>query len=175
MEQMVSPGRKLLVVDDDNLILRMLADLFQSELPVVTVENGASALSIIESEPLSAVLCDQMMPRMSGIEVLRECLRLQPHAARILMTASDKVQDVSDAVNLARVHRFIIKPFRTLEVMGIVKGAIHEVQLERENELLVQELQDVIGQVRARERELERELDIRTRELKDFMDMMRKE
>jgi response regulator RpfG family c-di-GMP phosphodiesterase len=89
------------------------------------------------------------------------------------MTASERVQDVSDAVNLARVHRFISKPLRSIEVAAIVKGAVHEAELERENELLVEELQLVIAQVRAREHELEHELDVRTRELKDVMDHLR--
>ena len=170
------PRRNVLIADDDKLIVRMLSDMFESEFELTTVNDGNAAVAALGDGVFSAVLCDQMMPGIIGVEVLQRCQRLQPHAARILMTASDRVEDVRDAVNIARVHRFISKPLRSLEVGGIVKGAIHEVELESENERLVEELQLIIGQVRAREQELERELNVRTRELKDVMEhLMRKQ
>ena len=57
-----------------------------------------------------------------------------------------------------------------IEVGGAVKGAIREAELERENELLVGELQVILEQTKQREVELERELNLRTQELKDVMD-----
>lgn len=172
---MTAKRKRLLVVDDDRLIRQILADLLQAELDVVTAAGGAEATELLGRESYDAVLCDQMMPGVTGVEVLRQAFSLQPHAARILMTASDSVQALSDAVNVARVHRFITKPLRVVEVPAIVKGAVHEVELERKNEALVDELQKVVAQVRAREKELERELDVRTRELRDVMEhLMRK-
>ena len=166
-----TPTRKrLLVVDDDRLIVRMLHDLFANDFDVLTAGGGREALELLGHEQVNAVLCDNMMPEVSGIEVLRQCATAQPKAVRILITASERVQDASDAVNVARVHRFIVKPFRPVEVSGIVHGALREAELERENEALVSELQLVLEQVRARERELEIELDVRTRELKAVMD-----
>src|SRR5690606_37517079 len=121
---------------------------------------------------LTAVLCDHMMPGITGVEVLRECMTLQPKAARILVTASENIQDVRDAVNVARVHRVIVKPFRNLEVEGSVRGAIREQDLERQNEYLVEELQHALVKLQERERELERELTLRTEELKEVMDRL---
>lgn len=152
---------KILIADDDRLIMRMVVDLLEPEFDLTTVNDGEAAVAALEQEPVSAVLSDHMMPGLEGVEVLRRCISIQPNAARILMTASDRVQDMSDAINIARVHRFICKPIRALDVVGTIKGAIREVELERENELLVTELQLVIGQVRARERRLEEELALR--------------
>lgn len=157
--------KKILVADDDKLVIAMLSDLLDKEYDVITAADGKQALEKLRSECVDVIICDQMMPHSSGVEVLKECSELQPRAVRVLMTASEKVSELSAAVNLARVHRFIVKPFRDLEVNGLLRGALREVELERENVQLVDEL-------RERERELERELEIRTQELKDVMSQM---
>jgi len=171
---MSSSLQSLLIVDDDRLILQMLGEIFSKDFTILTATDGEEAIAVLRKEPVVAVLCDHMMPKVTGVEVLKECVTLQPDAVRILVTATERVQDVRDAVNLARVHRVVVKPFRVLEVSGLVKGAIREGQLERENAKLVADLQHALDEVRKREVELEQELRIRTQELKDVMGHMAK-
>ncbi len=165
---MAEEMKTLLVVDDDNLILTMLRDILQKDFRVLTASDGEKALELLMKEQVAGIVCDHMMPKVTGVEVLRQAISLQPKAVRILVTATENVQDVRDAVNLARVHRVIVKPFRVLEVDGAIKGAVHERELELENEKLIDKLQE-------RERELERELTLRTAELKDVMDRLMKQ
>jgi response regulator RpfG family c-di-GMP phosphodiesterase len=159
--------KTILIVDDDNLILTMLKDLLERDFRILTAVNGEHALEILKKEPVAAIVCDHMMPKITGVEVLKQCIGIQPKAVRILVTATESVQDVRDAVNIARVHRVIVKPFRLIEVDGIVKGAVRERDLENENQLLLAKLQE-------RERELENELTVRTNELKEVMDRVLK-
>ena len=58
----------------------------------------------------------------------------------------------------AGIHRVIVKPFRLLEVEGIVKGAIRESELEQQNTRLLAELKQAVDTLQAREKELENEL-----------------
>lgn len=163
---------QILVVDDDKLIVRMLSDILASDFRVLTAGNGEEALAILKKEPIVAILCDQRMPGISGVEVLKTCVEAQPKAVRIMVTATEDVKDVQDAINVGRVHRVLTKPVRDVEIIGTVKGAIREVELEEENRRLVDDLRHAVAELRDREKELERELNLRTTELKEVMDRL---
>ncbi|MBI1946408.1 MAG: diguanylate cyclase [Deltaproteobacteria bacterium] len=164
----------LLVVDDDDGILKLFESALKTSFRVLTAPDGAAGKSVLEREDVACVVADQMMPGLTGVELLREAVTLRPYAARILVTASDRVKDLSDAVNLAQVHRFLSKPVRITELIGVVKSAVHQASLERENQRLVGELtekngllQRALSQVQDSERRLEREVEERTRQLRE--------
>jgi len=91
--------------------------------------------------------------------------QLRPGAARILITASDRVSDASDAVNIARVHRFVCKPLRSIELRGVVAAALRERALEEELRTKNDILRRALAAVEAHERELHQQIELRTREL----------
>lgn len=164
----------LLVVDDDDGILKLFESALKTSFRVLTAPDGAAGKAVLEHEDVACVVADQMMPGLTGVELLREAVTLRPYAARILVTASDRVKDLSDAVNLAQVHRFLSKPVRITELIGVVKSAVHQASLERENQRLVGELtekngllQRALSQVQDSERRLEREVEERTRQLRE--------
>src|SRR5688500_13338835 len=106
--------QKILVVDDDKLIRTVLTDLLGEDYEVLTPAGGSEALKLLQKNDVAAILCDQMMPDVNGVDVLKQCIDLRPEAVRILITASDDVRAARDAINLARVHRFIVKPLHEL-------------------------------------------------------------
>ncbi len=164
----------ILIVDDDKLIVAMLRDLFAGSFEILSAHDGDQGVALLEAYDVTAVLSDQMMPGKSGVEVLQRAGRVRPQAVRILITATQDLQDIRDAVNLARVHRVIAKPIHAIHVEGIVRGAIRERDLELENARLVEELREALEEVRRREAELEHELKVRTQELRDVLEQARK-
>lgn len=163
---------KALVVDDDKLIIAILTDMLDGRFTITTASDGEAAVDALRHDEFDVVLCDHMMPKMTGVEALEHCMKMQPGAARILVTASEKSDDVRDAVNIARVHRVVIKPIREVEVDAAVSAAIRECELENENKRLVFELKKALADLQNREVELEHELTIRTRELKDLTEQL---
>lgn len=161
--------KKILVVDDDKLVRVMVGDIFSKEFSVLLAEDGAQAIEVLEKESVCAIVCDHNMPKVTGVEVLEKARTLRPQAARILVTATDKIQDLGDAINRARVHAFMMKPVRALEIESAVKSAVREIELEEENKRLVGELRQAHDELKVRERELEHELAIRNEELKEVM------
>lgn len=164
----------LLVVDDDDGILKLFESALKTSFRVLTAADGLAGKAVLEKEDVACIVADQMMPGLTGVELLREAVTLRPQAARILVTASDRVKDLSDAVNLAQVHRFMSKPVRITELIKVVKDAVRQATLERENARLVAELtennallQRALSQVQESERRLERQVEERTRELRD--------
>jgi diguanylate cyclase (GGDEF)-like protein len=168
--------RAVLVVDDDETVRRLLGSMLANDYRVLLAGSGAEAVRILEVEEVDAVLADQMMPEMSGVELLAKTLHLRPSAVRILVTASERIEHAKDAINVARVRRFLSKPVRINELREIIAGALREGDLERENERLIGELQEknallqkALSLVQEQERVLEQKVEERTRELKEAM------
>lgn len=137
----MSEGRsKILVVDDDDDILSMISAVLRKGYEVVTASDGSTALSMIEHHDIAGIIADYMMPGLTGVELLDRCHELRPAAARILITASDRINVLRDAVNRARVHRFLSKPLRLTELPVTLNEAIRAARLEAENARLVIEL-----------------------------------
>jgi diguanylate cyclase (GGDEF)-like protein len=161
------PAARVLVVDDDPDILMMLQTVLRREYDVVTAQNGLAAVAMLEQIQVAAVLADHMMPGMTGVELLDRAHGLQPSAARLLVTASDRVDVLKDAINQARVHRFLSKPLRLSELPGLVAGAIREAALEAENVRLIAELSLKNEELARINERLELEVHERTRELRN--------
>jgi len=159
------------------MIRQMLHDMLGVDHRVIVAADGEEGLARIESEPgIHAVLADQMMPGVTGVEMLKQIADSHPNVIRILITASDRLEDARAAINVARVDRFISKPVRLVELRAIVNGALRERVLETENESLVsrleeknQLLQDALEAVRNHEQTLEQRLDERTQDLREAM------
>jgi len=64
---------KILLVEDDNFLLSMYVDKFQTEgFEVFIADNGAKAIKLTKEKIPDIILLDVMLPKMNGFEVLRE-------------------------------------------------------------------------------------------------------
>ncbi len=159
------------------MIRQMLHDMLGGDYRVIVAADGEEGLErLAGDDQILAVIADQMMPGLTGVEMLKKIAESHPHVVRILVTASDRLADARAAINVARVDRFLSKPVRMVELRAIVSGAIRERALEQENATLVlrmeeknQLLQDALEAVRYHEQTLEQRLEERTRELKGAM------
>ncbi len=173
-EIMSDPLKPILLVDDEPEIVTMFREVLKRDYTVYTATNGEEALDLLREKDIDVVVADHMMPKMTGVELLKAAHDIKPKTARVLVTASQEVEHLRDAINLARVHRFVSKPVRLVELRAVVSGALRESSLETENTSLVDELQEknrllnrALSRVQNHERELEREVASRTSELQD--------
>jgi diguanylate cyclase (GGDEF)-like protein len=162
----VAVAAHVLVVEDDPEILRLMKQVLSRDFEVHTAASGEEALQILRSHRLHAVISDHMLPAMTGIDLLRQAATLQPDAARVLVTASTRMDIAQEAVNVARVKRFLTKPFRTAELISTVGEAIHEVALFQIKSQLIQELKErntvlsrAVDTLGARDQDLSRKLE----------------
>ena len=170
----MSARAHVLVVDDDASILQLFETALQSKFHITTARDGDEAkLLLAKDADIACLVADHMMPGITGIDLCKAAIAIRPHAARVLVTASDRVQDLSDAINQGRVHRFLPKPVRLAELVDVVVDAVRLAGLERENQRLVKELVDknrlltkALAAVQQSGRQLELEVEQRTRELK---------
>jgi sigma-B regulation protein RsbU (phosphoserine phosphatase) len=129
----------VLVVDDDNLILKALErTLKDPHFDLVLAKNGQEALKLMRQQSFAVIICDQTMPGLSGAEVLREAINLQSHAIRILLTGSGDLNTVVQAINVGQASQFILKPWDEAALRQTVSSCVEKHLLLKENERLQQ-------------------------------------
>lgn len=124
----MSDSRKVLVVDDDEHILRSLAQYLElEEFSVRTASGGAEALALVEEEKPDLMVLDVMMPEMDGFEVL-ENLRRNPETEKlpvIMLTARDQHGDVLKGYQMG-VSSYMVKPFNLDELVEVINQVFAE-------------------------------------------------
>ncbi len=135
----------ILVVDDEQDNLDAFRFNFRKTFDILVASGGAEALQILEGKEVAVVVTDQRMPKMTGVELLREVRSRQPDAVGIILTAFTDVDVLVEAINLGQVYRYITKPWDAKEVRGVLQYAIERFHLHRENRRLAAQLAEYTG------------------------------
>jgi FixJ family two-component response regulator len=126
----------VLVVDDEATTLETLAYQIGQDFRVMTAENGTAALDVLDAHgPFAAVVSDQKMPGMEGLELLEKVRDKHPDTVRVLHTAQTELAIAVSAINEGKVFSFLCKPCPTDDLRRTVREAVehyHKVLAERE-------------------------------------------
>jgi response regulator RpfG family c-di-GMP phosphodiesterase len=129
---------KVLVVDDDALILQALTKIVTAEGFEVVAHTDP--LKAAEERGFSIVVTDHMMGGMNGIELLGHIKKHEPNAVRLMLTAAADFRVALDAVNRGEVYRLLGKPWSLAELQAVLRQARDHVTLLQENRRLQSEL-----------------------------------
>jgi len=122
MNTVVKPS--ILLVDDEERILRTLTMLLRMQYQVFSTTDGNEALKIMAKEKINVVISDQRMPLMVGTELLRQAKTLSPNTVRILLTGYADAEAALDSVNEGEIFRYINKPWGPKELRDTVADAV---------------------------------------------------
>lgn len=138
----------ILVADDEEIVREMLEDTLKEEgYRVATAKDGKEALEKIDSLAPDAVLLDNRMPEMSGVEVLEFIRRAGAGVPVILMTAYGSTEVTIQATKLGAFD-YIVKPFQVRDLLSILERATAMRRLSSQVEALRKELsQNLSGAV----------------------------
>jgi len=110
----------LLAVDDDvNVLEAVVQDLrrqYGAEYRIMRAASGQAALDTLRQvkareEPVALLLSDQRMPGITGVEFLERSREIYPTAKRVLLTAYADTEAAIQAINTARIHYYLNKPW----------------------------------------------------------------
>jgi EAL domain-containing protein (putative c-di-GMP-specific phosphodiesterase class I)/CheY-like chemotaxis protein len=118
-----SRGR-ILVVDDEEALVRVIAkSLMAAGHEVATASDGMRAVDLLASAPFDAIVSDIDMPRMNGIQFLRNVRQRDAEVPVILMTGNPDVDSAVEAVAHG-VLQYLIKPVDMGELRKVVARAV---------------------------------------------------
>lgn len=102
--------KRILIVDDEPLILDILGEHFRSDFEVETVVNGREALAAVIRVRPDLVLLDINMPRMNGVQVLKDIKRIDQTIPVLMVTANEQVALAAEALTCG-AFGYVPKPF----------------------------------------------------------------
>jgi len=115
---------RILIVEDDRLLGEgILAGLRQAGFQADWVQDGVAGLAALQSEPFSAVVLDLGLPRMSGIDVLRQLRATRNAIPVLILTARDTSQDVIAGLD-AGGDDYMVKPFDLGELAARLRALV---------------------------------------------------
>jgi DNA-binding NtrC family response regulator len=139
----MSLNARLLVVDDDPGQRGMLADFFRDlGAEVREAESGIEALETVRRASPDVVVTDLRMPGMDGAELLREIKRINPDIGVVLVTAYGTVEGAVECLKDG-ADDYLLKPLELDEVEHVVRRAVEQRHLARENRELRRRLGEI--------------------------------
>jgi len=118
---------KILIVEDDALILRMYQEAFTSEgFEVLFASDGQAGLEMARANKPTIILLDIMMPKLNGMQMLEQ-LKADPAISTIpviVLTNLSSTMDAEKALKLGAVKYVVKSEYKPREVIKIVKDIL---------------------------------------------------
>jgi len=124
--------QSILIVDDDKLTRETLSRALSDTYATFAVGSGVEALELLQSEPVSVVLADLVMPGMGGMELLENINKLEHRPMVILITGQGTVDSAVEAMKKG-AYDYLPKPINIDRLEVLIIKAIEAMKLRDEN------------------------------------------
>ena len=115
---------KLLYVDDEeSLRILVKSQLTMEGFAVETADDGDTALEMVQNSKYDLILLDIRMPRMDGIEVLKQLKKMNIKARIVMLTAVTELSSAIGAVKLG-ANDYITKPYNIEDLLGCINRVL---------------------------------------------------
>jgi response regulator RpfG family c-di-GMP phosphodiesterase len=121
-----SPKRVLLVVDDEPLNRDILKRLFYADYDIVEADHGLDAQEVLEKRTVDVIICDHLMPGMTGAELVRLARSRWPTTVCLLLTGYDDDPMVTMANKEGAIFEIVAKPWQIAQMKEAVGRAVAE-------------------------------------------------
>jgi diguanylate cyclase (GGDEF)-like protein len=145
------PGEKILLADDDPLILRTLNDFLSGQGYVVkATASGQEALEAIKEDKFHVALFDLKLPDLSGLELLSYLKSDTPDTEVILFTGYAGLETAIQALRLGAYDYLVKSEVRFAELQAVVERALERRRLSQVNRELCENLQQAQEELKKR-------------------------
>lgn len=142
---MVEKVYTILVVDDEEDNLDLLYRTLRQKFNVLKTTSPIEGLKILAQSEIDIIISDHKMAEMDGVEFLKRSLELYPKCIRILVTAYSDTKILIDAINYAKIYRYVKKPWDAQELMLIIDSSLDYYRLKKENDRLIYDLKELFS------------------------------
>jgi two-component system NtrC family response regulator len=151
-------GERILIVEDEDLMRELLTKILAGEnYRIYQAPSAEEALKLMQDQAYDLVLTDLRLKGMNGLQLLTEVRVLDPDIVVIVMTAYASVETAVEAMRKG-AYDYITKPFINEEIRVMLRRALNQRHLSRENRHLKRELREryrfenIVGNSEAMER-----------------------
>ena len=138
---------KILLVDDDAMILAGLKRQLRNQYLVETALSGDEALKMIEEKgPYAVIVSDFLMPGMNGIEFLCQAKKIGPDTVRMMLTGSADMTTAINAVNEGNIYQFHPKPCPANTLGQAIQSGIEKYRKTTDNQTQMQKVRTSLAQ-----------------------------
>lgn len=158
---------RILCVDDEENVLKSLKRLFlDSEYEIFIAKSGEEGLELLrKTGHVQIVISDYRMPKMNGIDFLKEVYRYWPDTVRIVLSGYADTAAIIEAINIGHIYRFIPKPWNDDELKLAISNALDRYYIKEKNVMLTKELEEKNLELQKINSGLERVVEERTSDL----------
>jgi EAL domain-containing protein (putative c-di-GMP-specific phosphodiesterase class I)/ActR/RegA family two-component response regulator len=126
------PDRTLLLLDDEENVLRSLVRLFRRDgYRILAAGNVRDAFDLLAINDVQVILSDQRMSDMSGTEFLGRVKMLYPDTIRLVLSGYTDLNTVTEAINRGAIYRFLTKPWNDDELRKHIHQAFRTFEEQR--------------------------------------------
>ncbi len=144
---------RVLVVDDDKIVLRAVTEILSREgYSVVPIDEAVEALAAVKDPEIDVACLDIKMPNLSGMDLLKAFKQTRPDVEVIMMTAFATVETAVEAVK-GGAYDYLTKPFDNIDVLSLAVGRAAEKKALRDRTRVLEEalsvresFEDLVGQ-----------------------------
>ena len=128
---------KILAIDDEEGMRHFLTVMLEKRgYKVYTAPDGEAGLKLVDEHDFSAIFCDIKMPKMDGIQFLKEVRKTSKELPTIIMMSAYGTIDTAIEAMKLGAYDYVSKPFKKDEIILALKKAEEREELKKENELL---------------------------------------
>ncbi|MCU0700641.1 MAG: sigma-54 dependent transcriptional regulator [Myxococcaceae bacterium] len=151
--QQTTKKAKVLVVDDDKIVLRAASEILSREgYTVVSIDDAVEGLAAAKDPSIDVAVLDIKMPNLSGMDLLKAFKQSRADVEVIMMTAFATVETAVEAVK-AGAYDYLTKPFENIDVLSLAVARAAEKKALRDRTRVLEEalnvkhqFEDLVGQ-----------------------------
>ncbi|NIS59164.1 MAG: diguanylate cyclase [Proteobacteria bacterium] len=137
----MDPKSKVLVIDDEETITRILNKMLNKDFEVHVANDGKSALQLVQTHVFDAIVVDLVMPEIDGHEVIKRVSRVDPDIPCIVITGYSTEDNAIEALK-GGAFDYLKKPLNRNLVEYSVKRAVEQRRTKNENKQLIDRLKE---------------------------------
>jgi two-component system, NtrC family, response regulator AtoC len=122
----------LLAVDDEADMLETYRSILSKKYELLTAGSGGEALEILKNKQIPLILLDMKMPKLNGLELLKQLKAGESDSDVIIITASQEIASAVEAMKLGALD-YLTKPFDVKELLIVIDKALEQRELVKEN------------------------------------------
>jgi two-component system, OmpR family, phosphate regulon response regulator OmpR len=149
----MSPGGKILIIDDEAALRQTLARILQREgFDVTCAENGEQGLAFLQTNSFDLVFMDIRMPGMPGLDVLERTRSQYPNLPVVLFTAQPDINSAVEALRRGATD-YLLKPLKPETIIERARTILAAQQKERRRREIQAKIESLQAELKALEEE----------------------